>query len=120
MFIITCICDDKLIFTQVFKTRERAEAQFIHELTNEENPILNLDNESVEKDAQDYAKSGEYRDSNYSLYITETEQNKDKYLVWNNSDADDSFEVEGKNASDAAINALSDLGWSISAEPVED
>jgi hypothetical protein len=120
MFILTCIADDKLIFSQLFNTRKKAEQAFIYELVNEENPILNPENEGSKAEAEDYAKSGEYRDDNYSLHISESEPEKDKYMVWNNNDANDSFEVEGESSSSAAVNALSELGWSISADPIKE
>ena len=43
-----------------------------------------------------------------------------KYRVWNNQDANDFFEVEAQDAEMAAYFALSELGWSVSAEPVEE
>ena len=43
-----------------------------------------------------------------------------KWLVWNNHDPNDSFEVETSDASVAPLLALGELGWSISAEPIRE
>jgi hypothetical protein len=42
------------------------------------------------------------------------------YNVWSNLDPNDCFEVEAQDAESAAYVALSVLGWSVSADPVED
>lgn len=43
-----------------------------------------------------------------------------KHLIWSNNDANDSFEVEGDSFQEVLLNALSELGWSVSATPIED
>jgi len=43
-----------------------------------------------------------------------------KWTVVNDSDGNETFTVEAETAHDAAIQALSTLGWSISAEPEEE
>jgi hypothetical protein len=43
-----------------------------------------------------------------------------KYRVWSNQDANDSFEVEAADSENAAYEALSELGWSISADPIKE
>jgi hypothetical protein len=42
-----------------------------------------------------------------------------RYLVWSDRDPNDSFEVEGQNANDAAWAALRELGWCVSADPLD-
>jgi len=42
------------------------------------------------------------------------------YRVWNNYDANNYFEVEADSPHDAAIVALGELGWSVSAKPIEE
>lgn len=42
------------------------------------------------------------------------------YLVCNEHDPDDSFKVEACSPGDAAIAALKELGWAISAEPMSE
>jgi len=43
-----------------------------------------------------------------------------KHLVWSSNDANDSFEVEGNTFEEVLINALSELGWSVSKKPIEE
>jgi len=43
-----------------------------------------------------------------------------KHLLWSNNDGNDSFEVEGNTFEEVLINALSELGWSISEKPIEE
>lgn len=42
------------------------------------------------------------------------------FLVWNNNDPNDSFTIDGDDDKDAIINALSELGWSISKEAIDE
>jgi hypothetical protein len=42
-----------------------------------------------------------------------------RYLVWNDHDPNDSFEVDADNADGAAWAALDELGWCVSAEPYD-
>ena len=46
-------------------------------------------------------------------------EEKQRYLVWSDHDANDSFEVEAVSAEEAAWAALDELGWCISAEPFD-
>lgn len=41
------------------------------------------------------------------------------YRVWNNMDPNDSFEVKALTAADAVLEALTNLGWCVSAKPVD-
>lgn len=41
-----------------------------------------------------------------------------KHFIWNNNDGNDSFEVEGDTFQDVLINALAELGWSVSEKPI--
>lgn len=43
-----------------------------------------------------------------------------KHLVWSNNDGNDSFEVEGDTFEEVLINALSELGWSVSEKPIQE
>lgn len=43
-----------------------------------------------------------------------------KYMIWSSLDPNDSFEVDAENVEDAAFAALDELGWSVSADPIED
>lgn len=43
-----------------------------------------------------------------------------KHLIWSNNDANDSFEVEGDSFQEVLLNALSELGWSVSETPIEE
>ena len=43
-----------------------------------------------------------------------------KHLIWSNNDANDSFEVEGNSFQEVLLNALSELGWSVSETPIEE
>ena len=43
-----------------------------------------------------------------------------KHLIWSNNDANDSFEVEGDSFQEVLLNALSELGWSVSEKPIEE
>jgi hypothetical protein len=43
-----------------------------------------------------------------------------KHLVWSNNDPNDSFEVQGNTFEEVLINALSELGWSVSEKPIEE
>ena len=43
-----------------------------------------------------------------------------KHLVWSNNDGNDSFEVEGNTFEEVLINALSELGWSVSEKPIQE
>jgi hypothetical protein len=40
-----------------------------------------------------------------------------RYLVWNDRDPNDSFEVDAVSAEEAAWAVLDELGWCVSAEP---
>jgi len=42
-----------------------------------------------------------------------------RYLVWNDQDPNDSFEVDATSVNDAAWAALEELGWCVSAEPYD-
>jgi hypothetical protein len=42
---------------------------------------------------------------------------KQRYLVWNDRDPNDSFEVDAVSAEEACGAALDELGWCVSAEP---
>jgi hypothetical protein len=44
---------------------------------------------------------------------------KKRYLVWNDHDPNDSFEVDAVDALEAAWAALDELGWCVSAEPYD-
>lgn len=46
-------------------------------------------------------------------------QEKLRYLVWNDHDPNDSFEVDAVSAEEAAWAALDELGWCVSAEPLD-
>lgn len=43
-----------------------------------------------------------------------------KHLIWSNNDANDSFEIEGDSFQEVLLNALSELGWSVSEKPIEE
>jgi hypothetical protein len=43
-----------------------------------------------------------------------------RYLVWNDRDPNDSFEVEAVSADEASWAALDELGWCVSAKPIEE
>lgn len=43
-----------------------------------------------------------------------------KHLIWNHNDANDSFEIEGTSFEEVLLNALSELGWSVSAESIKE
>lgn len=43
-----------------------------------------------------------------------------KHLIWSNNDANDSFEIEGDSFQEVLLNALSELGWSVSETPIEE
>jgi len=43
-----------------------------------------------------------------------------RYLVWNDRDPNDSFEVEAVSAEEASWAALDELGWCVSAKPIEE
>lgn len=42
-----------------------------------------------------------------------------RYLVWNDHDPNDSFEVDATSADGAAWAALQELGWCVSAVPYD-
>ena len=42
-----------------------------------------------------------------------------RYLVWNDHDPNDSFEVDAHSADEAAWAALDEFGWCVSAEPYD-
>lgn len=48
------------------------------------------------------------------------EEPKRRWYVWSNEDANDSFIVDGQNAFDAALSALSELNMSIAENPIEE
>lgn len=48
------------------------------------------------------------------------EEPKRRWYVWSNEDANDSFIVDGHNAFDAALSALSELNMSIAENPIEE
>jgi hypothetical protein len=43
-----------------------------------------------------------------------------KHLIWSNYDANVSFEIEGNSFEEVLLNALAELGWSVSEKPIED
>jgi len=43
-----------------------------------------------------------------------------KHLIWNNNDANDSFDAEGDSFEDVLNDALSQLGWCVSEKPIEE
>jgi hypothetical protein len=43
-----------------------------------------------------------------------------KHLIWSNNDANDSFEIEGNSFEEVLLNALAELGWSVSEKPIEE
>ena len=43
-----------------------------------------------------------------------------KHLIWSNNDANDSFEIEGNSFEEVLLNALAELGWSVSEKPIKD
>ena len=49
----------------------------------------------------------------------EGELNIMRYLVWNDHDPNDSFEVDASNVYNAAFAALDQLGWCLSGEPYD-
>jgi hypothetical protein len=44
---------------------------------------------------------------------------KMRYLVWNDNDPNDNFEVEAVSDEEASWAALEELGWCVSSEPHE-
>jgi hypothetical protein len=42
-----------------------------------------------------------------------------RYLVWSDRDPNDSFEVEAVSAAEASWAALDELGWCVSATPID-
>jgi hypothetical protein len=42
-----------------------------------------------------------------------------RYLVWSDRDPNDSFEVEAVSAEEASWAALDELGWCVSATPID-
>ena len=52
-------------------------------------------------------------------FVVKSHEANMHYLVWNDRDPNDSFEVEAGNVYDAAFAALDELGWCLSGEPYE-
>lgn len=52
--------------------------------------------------------------------MTECNSKAQVYSVCNECDPNDSFTVEARSPEDAAVAALKELGWAVSAEPMSE